>query len=127
MSIRRGLIIGSAVVIGLALPSLGLGAITGTVFNDRNSNGIMDPAGFVGGGGVSSTAEPGVAGVVVRAFDSAGSPVGQATTDGTGAYSLTTTASGTVRVEFETPQGMQSSFRGTPSAASSSPPPARRT
>ncbi len=117
MSIRRGLIIGSAVVIGLALPSLGLGAITGTVFNDRNSNGIMDPAGFVGGGGVSSTAEPGVAGVVVRAFDSAGSPAGQATTDGTGAYSLTTTASGTVRVEFETPQGMQSSFRGTPSAA----------
>lgn len=78
------------------------GTVSGTVFNDKNVNGAID-------GG-----EPGVAGVSVSAYDSAGNRVGTATTDGNGAYSLSvgnaTTSS--VRVEFTTPQGYQPSFQG---------------
>jgi hypothetical protein len=98
-------------IASLVVPASGMGAITGTVFDDRNSNGVQDPAGFVSGGGIATSAEPGVAGVVVKAFGSDGAAAGTATTDGNGEYVLNTAATGTVRVEFAIPAAMQSSFR----------------
>lgn len=74
--------------------------VAGTVFLDKNSDGAK------------GTSEPGVSGVTVRAFDSAGSAVGTATTGSDGTYNLAVTGAATssVRVEFDTPTGHQSSF-----------------
>ena len=74
--------------------------VSGTVFVDNNSDGSK------------GASEVGVAGVGVRAFDSAGSAVGTATTTSDGSYSLTVSgaASTSVRIEFTTPNGYQSSF-----------------
>lgn len=105
MSPRRGLIV-ATVLAGLALPSLGLGAITGKVFNDRNSNGIMDPGGFVPGGGLTAAndPEPGVQGVVVRAFTWARDAYGKAlpvlTTNAEGRYQFNGLLPGSYEVKF---------------------------
>lgn len=74
--------------------------VAGTVFLDKNSDGSK------------GSGESGVSGVTVRAFDSAGSAVGTATTGSDGTYSLAVTGAATssVRVEFDTPTGHQSSF-----------------
>ena len=56
------------------------GAISGTVFNDKNSNGVNDGT------------DAGVSGVVVTAYDSTGVQVGTATTGGDGTYSLSVCA-----------------------------------
>ncbi len=75
--------------------------VSGKVFNDKNSNGVLD------------SGEATVAGVVVTAYNSSGVVVGTATTGSDGAYSITTsTTTGQVRVEFKTPAGYQSSFAG---------------
>ena len=78
------------------------GAITGTVFNDKNSNGVNDGT------------DVGVSGVVVTAYDSSGAQVGTATSAGNGTYSLSVSSSATadVRIEFTTPNGYESSFQG---------------
>lgn len=74
--------------------------VTGTVFLDKNSDGAK------------GSGESGVASVTVRAFDSAGTAVGTATTSSDGTYSLSVSGAATssVRVEFDTPAGHQSSF-----------------
>ena len=77
----------------LFVPQMALADISGTVFRDFNANGTQD------------SAEPLVAGVLVKAFDSSGNQCGttQTTTaGGTPNYSLAG-CSGSVRVEFETP------------------------
>ena len=78
------------------------GAISGTVFNDKNSNGVNDGT------------DAGVSGVVVTAYDSTGAQVGTATSAGDGTYSLSVSSSETadVRIEFTTPNGYESSFQG---------------
>ena len=78
------------------------GAISGTVFNDKNSNGVNDGT------------DAGVSGVVVTAYDSTGVQVGTATTGGDGTYSLSVSSAATtdVRVEFTTPNGYEPSFQG---------------
>lgn len=78
------------------------GTVTGTVFNDKNANGTNDGS------------DVGVSGTVVQAYDSAGTNVGTATTDNTGAYSISVTGASTsaVRIEFTTPDGFQPSFAG---------------
>ena len=78
------------------------GTVTGTVFNDKNSNGTNDGS------------DAGVSGVVVTAYDSTGAQVGTATSAGDGTYSLTVSSSATayVRSEFTTPNGYESSFQG---------------
>lgn len=103
-----------ALAVALATPALALGGtVTGTAYLDRNSNGTFDTAAFTpGAGGVARGGDSAVSGVTVNAYDSAGALVGTATTAPNGAYSLTTTATGTVRVEFTTPSGYQPSFRG---------------
>ncbi len=84
------------------------GTITGKVFLDKDSDGAID------------SGEGGVASVEVKAYDSAGTAVGTATTGSDGTYSLTVanSASTQVRVEFTTPSGYQSSFAGADSGTS---------
>jgi len=89
------------------------GTITGTAYLDRNSNGAYDTATFTpGAGGTVKAGDAGVVGVVVRAYDSTGTAAGTATTANDGSYTLTTSATGTVRLEFSTPSGYEPSFRG---------------
>ena len=78
------------------------GAISGTVFNDKNSDGVND------------VTDAGVSGVVVTAYDSTGAQVGTATSAGDGTYSLSVSSAATtdVRVEFTTPNGYEPSFQG---------------
>lgn len=103
---RKVVVLLSAVLLvqGIAALDTSLSAssstVSGTVFVDNNSDGSK------------GASEVGVAGVGVRAFDSAGSAVGTATTTSDGSYSLTVSgaASTSVRIEFTTPNGYQSSF-----------------
>ena len=81
--------------LGLYLPPSVLEAQTcsGTVFRDFNGNGVKD------------TNEPGVLGVTVKAYNAAGTQVGSTATSAvtTGAWSITTSTTATVRVEFQIP------------------------
>jgi uncharacterized repeat protein (TIGR02059 family)/LPXTG-motif cell wall-anchored protein len=73
--------------------------IRGQVFNDFNSNGLMNSA--VNSG---EAQDVGVSGITVRAFDTAGVNVGEATTGADGTYRLNVaSASNDVRVEFALP------------------------
>ena len=84
------------------------GNITGTVYNDKNSNGSNDGS------------DTGVAGVSVSAYDSAGTAVGTTTTAANGTYTLAVSSATTtaVRIEFTTPTGYQPSFSGSGNATS---------
>ena len=98
------------------------GTITGLVFQDFNSNGSRDTTVAVG-----VAVDTGVAGIVVRAFDSTGAQVGSTTTTANGTYSLSVTGAATtaVRVEFTVPtgvpalEGLVSSFATTTGASGS--------
>jgi hypothetical protein len=74
--------------------------ITGTVYRDAAINGSL------------SLTDTGIEGVTVSAYDSAGTKVANASTAADGTYTLTFTNLhlGTVRVEFETPEGLQPSI-----------------
>lgn len=107
----------SIVAVGVALPATALGAISGTVYADYNSNGKRDTGGFTAGSSVTAT-DAGIAGVVVRAYDNAGTKVGEATTGTDGTYALAASGGGTVRVEFTNPSGYEPSFAGGTSGSS---------
>ena len=107
------LVVAGTAVVGLAgsggvASAATNGTVTGKVFLDKDSDGAID------------TGEGGVASVEVKAYDSAGTAVGTATTGSDGTYSLTVanSASTQVRIEFSTPNGYQSSFAGTDSGTS---------
>ena len=107
------LVVAGTAVVGLAgsggaVSAATNGTVTGKVFLDKDSDGAID------------TGEGGVASVEVKAYDSAGTAVGTATTGSDGTYSLTVanSASTQVRIEFATPNGYQSSFAGTDSGTS---------
>ncbi|MGI9185943.1 MAG: SdrD B-like domain-containing protein [Gaiellales bacterium] len=96
----------------LGVPSIAsAGTITGTAYLDYNSNGAKDVGAFVSGTTVKAT-DTAAAGVVVTAYDAAGTVVGTATTQADGAYVLTTSTAGLVRLQFATPMGYQPSFMG---------------
>ncbi len=63
--------------------------ISGVVFADGNNNGIKD------------TADQGVQGVMVRAYDTSGALSASAVTNNSGAYTLGIAGGGTFRLEFE--------------------------
>lgn len=71
--------------------------ITGTVYRDANIDGVF------------ASSDSGVEGVTVSAYNSSGAKEAETTTGADGTYTLTFTNLhlGTVRVEFETPQGLQ--------------------
>lgn len=99
-------LLGLQVAIGEAQAASG--TVTGTVFNDKDSNGT------------NGGADVGVSGVVVSAYDSSGAQVGTATTTSNGTYSLSIASStnSNVRVEFTTPSGYEPSFQGANNATS---------
>jgi uncharacterized repeat protein (TIGR01451 family) len=79
--------------------------INGTVFLDFNANGVYDTTATIANAGSASNVavaiDQGVAGVVVRAFDSAGNPQGTATTAANGTYTLSATGTGPYRIQFD--------------------------
>ena len=99
------------------------GTITGKVFRDYNSNGVMNTTLALG-----VAVDVGVAGIEVRGFDANGSLVGQTATGAGGTYTLSVTGEATnqIRVEFSIPQsnpalaGLQSSVATTTGASGSS-------
>jgi len=91
------------------------GTVTGTVYQDFNSNGANDTAVASG-----QATDIGIAGITVKAFDSTGALVGETTSGASGNYTLTMTGAATsaVRVEFSLPTSgplaaMKPSFAGT--------------
>lgn len=79
------------------------GTITGTVFQDYNSNGVRDTTKTLANGGagnISLAVDRGIAAVTVTAFDASGTIVGQATTDSQGSYSLNASGNAPYRIEF---------------------------
>ncbi len=115
---RRTLVTAAALAASLACASMALGGtISGQVFRDYNSNGAKNAGGFVSGSSVTAT-DTSMAGVGVRAFNNAGTQVGEATTAADGTYSMSVNATGTVRVEFATPSGYQPSFEGSQAGTS---------
>jgi len=100
------------------IPGANAGQIRGTVFQDYNSNGVMNTT--------ADTSNPaldtGVAGVTVKAYDAVGAQVGAtATTAADGTYMITGITDGaTYRVEFSTlPTGYEPSFHGSGSGVTS--------
>jgi len=81
------------------------GAITGRVYKDFNGDGSITANGVL--------TETGVQSVTVTAFDRTGAAVGSTTTNATGNYTVTPSASGPWRIEFTTmPAGYEPSARG---------------
>jgi len=98
------------------------GTISGKVFQDFNGNGTYDTTSTIsnsGNGTIGVAVDSGVAGVEVRAYDSAGNNVttgGAATSDAAGNYSLSATGTGPYRIEFTNlPAGYKPSARSTDS------------
>jgi len=85
------------------------GTISGTVFQDYNSNGARDTTNTInnnGSGTVSLAIDRGIAGVTVTAYNSSGAVAGSAVTDAEGNYSLNATGDAPYRIEFtELPAG----------------------
>jgi len=80
--------------------------ISGTVYRDYNINAVQD------------SLEPGIEGLVVKAYDSNGTVSGTSTTDRLGAFTLTTGA-GNYRVEIEKPNYLYDTADGSIAAKSS--------
>lgn len=93
------------------------GAVHGSVFMDYNANGRRDAGGFIAGTSAAAT-DGGVADVTVSAFDANGVRVATTTTAADGTYTLATSGSATVRIDFGTPSGYASSFVGVDNASS---------
>ncbi|MFN8445053.1 MAG: SdrD B-like domain-containing protein [Caldilineaceae bacterium] len=86
-------------------------AISGTVFQDYNANGVRDSNLQVnnsGQGQIGLAVDKGVAGVLVTAYDASGAAVGNATSGNDGQYQLTASGSPPYRLEFTNlPTGYQ--------------------
>ncbi len=77
--------------------------VTGTVFQDYNANGLFDISTVIANNGTGTmpvAKDLGVSGVTVTAYDSNNSAVGTTTTTVNGTYTLVTSVSGQLRVEF---------------------------
>lgn len=77
-----------------AAVTLGIGTVSGTIWNDANSDGVLAGAG-----------EGGLDGVKVELLDSANQVINTATTDSAGRYSFAGVAPGTYQVRVNTPSG----------------------
>jgi len=68
-----------------------LASVAGTVFSDKNNDGIQNPG------------EPGISGVVLRVYDTGGNLVATTTTDSQGKYQFTNLPAGNYTVVMEQP------------------------
>ncbi len=75
------------------------GTITGVVYRDYNANGTQQTWANSG----NTFNEPGIAGVVITAYDASNTVRGTATSGANGSYSLSATGTGPYRVEFTLP------------------------
>jgi len=75
--------------------------VSGTAFNDYDSDGVNDGTAR----GVGFADESGYEGIIVTAYDSTETVVGTATTDTDGTYTLNVNTSDAVRLEFSLPEG----------------------
>gem|GEM_PF-5986036 len=78
--------------------------ISGTVFNDYNSDGTNDGTAR----GVGFASESGVEGITITAYNASETVVGTATTGADGTYTLNINTDDPVRVEFTLPSGFVS-------------------
>lgn len=97
--------------------------ITGTVFEDFNSNGVQDTTAILnnnGSGTIGVAVDRGIPGVTVTAYDAAGNAVGTANTAPDGSYAINIPAiAGPYRVEFTNlPAGYTPSFHGSSNSTS---------
>ncbi|MFZ4663302.1 MAG: SdrD B-like domain-containing protein, partial [Caldilineaceae bacterium] len=89
--------------------TLAITPITGTVFRDYNSNGVMNATGVAPNLAIDS----GVSGVTVTAYDRNSNAVGSATSAANGTYTLNPTAAGPYRIAFTTlPVGYEPTTHG---------------
>jgi protocatechuate 3,4-dioxygenase beta subunit len=68
-----------------------LATVSGTVFSDKNNDGIQGPG------------EPGIPGVVIKVYDASGNLVATTTTDSTGKYQFTNLIAGNYTILEEQP------------------------
>lgn len=91
------------------------GAISGTVFQDFNGNGVFNTNTNItndGSGTIGVAIDRGVSGVTVSAYDAAGVLRGTAATGSNGVYNLTAAGTGPYRIEFTNlPTGFRPSAR----------------
>lgn len=86
------------------------GQVSGTIFNDYNANGVKE--------NTATYNENGTPGVVVNAFNPAGSPLtvsytgGGSSTNNTGGYTVTGGTLGQIRLEFILPDGFTFATNG---------------
>ncbi len=107
----RTLALALTAVSGLALsasPAFATGNISGTVFNDRNANGVHELGTIYGAPPGSNAIENGVGGVTVTATDTSGAVVGTAVTAPNGTYVMSIPVFGAYRIVFSTlPAGFE--------------------
>ncbi len=92
------------------------GTVAGTVFEDFNANGAMDPGSNAAGS--ASATDAGVKGATVTVTDASGNAFGPATTDSAGAFSVAVTGASTaeVRVQVTPPAPFTAGPQGAGSA-----------
>ena len=95
-----GILAGAVAFAAGPAPVLAASSVSGTVFQDFDSDGELD-ATVVSG----QATDIGVAGVTVTAYDASGSPVGTTTSTADGTYTLSVTSDpgDPLRIEFESP------------------------
>lgn len=99
---------GSSAIVTLTNPitaTLATTSLTGKVYRDFNSDGLITANGTI--------TDTGVSGVTVTAYDKNGNSVGSATTASNGIYTINPTGDGPYRVEFSNlPEGYEPTTHG---------------
>ena len=92
-------------------PTGNAATVSGTVFNDYDSDGNFDGTQSItfADGSTTTTTEGGLEGVTVTAYDNAGIEVGTATSDANGTYTISNPNGDALRIEFSNlPDGYNS-------------------
>lgn len=109
-ALSAAVLVPAALAMGVASAN---GAVSGTVFEDFNSNGTQDA------GGPAAAVDTGAAGITVTALGDDGITYGPVVTGANGSYSIPVPAGVTARVVFSgLPTGFTSGFAGADSGTS---------
>src|SRR5436305_2024745 len=82
---------------------------------------VVAAPGGLGGSVAAASTKAAIQGATVSVYDLGGSVVGSATTDGSGAYTVSGLAPGSYRVAFAVPGHVSQYYNGKPSLASADP------